>query len=62
MRVGVDEAVGEPGADGGVREQGRQGGDEEVRELAQGAGGPGVDLEVRREVGRGLGRGGGEVG
>lgn len=53
MRVRVHEPVGQPGADGRVREEGREGGDEEVGEFAEGAGGPGVDLEVGREVGRG---------
>ncbi len=59
MRVGVDEAVGEAGADGGGGEERGERGDEQVRELAEGAGGPGVDLEVGGQGGAGVG---GEVG
>lgn len=51
MRVGVYEAVGEAGADLRGGEEGGEGGGEEVGELAQGAGGPGVDLEVWGEGG-----------
>jgi len=46
VRVGVDEAVGETGSDGGGGEQGGERGGEEVGEFAEGAGWPGVDLEV----------------
>ncbi len=59
MRVGVYEAVGEASADLGAGEEGGEGGSEEVREFAEGAGGPGVDLEVGWERGGGVG---GEVG
>ena len=52
--VGVDQAVGEARADWGGREEGGEGGDEEVREFAEGAGGPGIDLEVGGERGGGV--------
>lgn len=51
MRVGVYETVGEPCAYHGRGEEGGYGGDEEVGELAEGAGWPGVDLEVWGEGG-----------
>lgn len=54
--VGVYEAEAESGPDGRVGEEVRQRGKKEVRQLAQGARRPGVDLEVRRER-RGRGRG-----
>ena len=62
MRVRVDEPVGEAGADRGRREQSGQRGDEQVGQFAQGAGGPGVDLEVGGQRGQAGGGGGGEVG
>ncbi len=51
MGVGVYEAVGEAGADLWGGEEGGEGGGEEVGEFAEGAGGPGVDLEVWGEWG-----------
>lgn len=48
-RVGKDQPVREPGADDGVWEQARERRYEQVRQLAQGARRPGVDLQVRRE-------------
>lgn len=45
----VDQPVGEAGAHCGTREERGEGGDQQVRELAEGAGRPGVDLEVPRE-------------
>lgn len=42
-------------------EEGREGGGQEVGELAEGAGGPGVDLEVRGERGGAWVGGEGEV-
>lgn len=55
LRVRVDEAEAQPRADGRVREKGRERGGQQLRELAQGARLPGVDLQVGGEVGRGVG-------
>lgn len=59
--VWEDEAIGEAGPDGRGWEQRWERGSQKVRELAQGAGWPGVDLEVGRERSCG-GRREGEVG
>lgn len=57
-RVWEYEAVAETRANTGIGEEARERGGQEVRELAQGAGGPGIDLKV---LGKRRGGGGGEL-